>query len=210
MCPSPSQVRPAPMIRVHETLEVTVQAPFAEHDDVVQALAANGADVAFDISSLPGGTRCRQHLCDPHGFDLSHDIFPEDPVAIAKRKAGLGVPGKGFPELLCGLLHGGGGMPGHGEVKNSAAVLSEHQKHIQHLGPNGWHGEDVHGENRLDVVFRKRAPSLHQGCEGGLRWRTMQLYLLILVSPTAMPSFSRSSLIGGATPERVVAAHRRN
>ena len=49
-----SQVRPASMIIVHETLQVTLQAPFAEHDDVVQALAADGADGAFDISPLPG------------------------------------------------------------------------------------------------------------------------------------------------------------
>src|SRR6187549_916412 len=79
------QVRPAPMIVVHETLYVTGQAPLAEHDYVVQALAADGADDAFDISSLPGGTRCRQHLLDPHGFDLIHEIFPEDPVAIAQQ-----------------------------------------------------------------------------------------------------------------------------
>ena len=86
----PSQVRPAPMIVVHETLQVMVQAPFAEHDYVVQALAADGADDTFDISSLPGGTRCRQHLVDPHGFDLIHDIFPEDPVAISEQIAGRG------------------------------------------------------------------------------------------------------------------------
>jgi hypothetical protein len=52
-----SQVGPAPMIVVHETLQVTVQAPFAEHNDVVQALAADGADDPFDVSPLPGGTR---------------------------------------------------------------------------------------------------------------------------------------------------------
>ncbi len=39
-----SQVGPALMGIVHETLQVTVQAPFAEHDHVVQALAADGAD----------------------------------------------------------------------------------------------------------------------------------------------------------------------
>ena len=38
-----SQVRPAPMIVVRETLQVMVQAPFAEHDYVIQALAADGA-----------------------------------------------------------------------------------------------------------------------------------------------------------------------
>ena len=49
-----SQVRPAPMIIVHEALQVTGQALFAEHDYVVQALAADGADDAFDTGSLQG------------------------------------------------------------------------------------------------------------------------------------------------------------
>ena len=98
-----SQVRPAPMIVVHETLHVTVQAPFAEHDGVVQAFAADGADDPFDISPLPGGTRCRQHLVDLHGFDLIHKSFPEDPVAMTQQIAGRGVSGKGFPS--CCAVH---------------------------------------------------------------------------------------------------------
>lgn len=44
-----SQVRPAPMIVTHETMQVTVQAPLAKHDYVIHALAADGADDAFDI-----------------------------------------------------------------------------------------------------------------------------------------------------------------
>ena len=95
-----SQVRPAPMIVVHETLQVTVQAPFAEHDDVVQALAANGADDAFEISSLPRGTWCRQHLVDPHGFDLIHKLFPEDPVAISEQ-----IEGRGKASRSCCAVH---------------------------------------------------------------------------------------------------------
>jgi hypothetical protein len=82
-----SQMRPAPMIVVHETQQVTGQAPFAEHDYVVQALAADGADDAFDTGSLSGGTRCRQHLFDPHGFDLVHERFPKDPVAIPRSRS---------------------------------------------------------------------------------------------------------------------------
>ena len=44
-----SQVRPAPMIVVRETLQVMVQAPFAEHDYVIQALAADGAGTDHHI-----------------------------------------------------------------------------------------------------------------------------------------------------------------
>ncbi len=88
------QVRPALRIVVHETLQVTGQAPFAEHNYMVQAFAADGADDAFPISSLPRRTRCRQHLFDPHGLHLVHDFFPEDPVAIAEQMAGCGVSGE--------------------------------------------------------------------------------------------------------------------
>ena len=72
-----SQVRPAPMIVVYETLQVTVQAPFAEHDYAVPTVAADGADDAFDINSLPGRTRCGQQLFDPYGSDLIHELFPK-------------------------------------------------------------------------------------------------------------------------------------
>ena len=49
-----AQVRPAPMIVVHETLQATVQAPFAEHDDVVQAFAADRPDDSFDYARSQG------------------------------------------------------------------------------------------------------------------------------------------------------------
>ena len=49
-----SQVRPGPMIVVHKPLKMPVQASFVEHDHVIQALAANGADHPFDIGPLSG------------------------------------------------------------------------------------------------------------------------------------------------------------
>ncbi len=156
-----SQVRPAPMIVIHETLQVTVQASFAEHNYVVRALAADGADDAFDLSSLPGGTRCRQDLFDPHGFDLIHENFPEDPVAIAQQIAERGVPEKGFPELLRGPLCGG--MGGHGEVENPAAVVCKRQKHIQDLESDGRHRKEVDRNHGLDVIVEEGPPRL--------RWR---------------------------------------
>lgn len=156
-----SQVRPAPMIVVHEISEVTVQAPFAEHDFVVQALAADGANDAFDIGSLPGGTRCRQHLFDPHGFDLIHEIFSEDPVAIAQQVARRSVPGKGLPELLIGLLCGV--MSGQGKVQNPASVVSQHQKCIQHLESDARHRKEIDRNHSFYVIVEEGPP--------GLRWR---------------------------------------
>ena len=50
------QVNAVPMIIVHERLEVPVQAAFVEHDQVIQALAADRTDDPLDVSTLPRGT----------------------------------------------------------------------------------------------------------------------------------------------------------
>ena len=195
-----SQVRPAPMIVVHETLQVTVQTPFAEHDYVVQALAANGADDPFDISSLPGRPRCRQHLFDPHGFQLIHEIFPEDPVAISQQIAGRGVPRKGFAELLRGPLRSG--MSGYGKVENPAAVVRQHQKHIQDLESNGRHRKEVHRNHGLNVIFEESQPSL--------RWWLAEADHILADARLADgdAKLEQFAVNSRCTPERVVAAHR--
>ena len=51
------QVNAVPMIIVHECLEVPVQAAFVEHDQVIQAFAAERADDPLDVSTLPRRTR---------------------------------------------------------------------------------------------------------------------------------------------------------
>ena len=48
------QMRSASMIVVDEVLKVSVQTALVEYDQVIQALAAKGADHAFDIGALPG------------------------------------------------------------------------------------------------------------------------------------------------------------
>lgn len=42
---------------------------------MVQALVADGADDAFETSSLPRGTWRRKHLFDPFGLDFAHLPF---------------------------------------------------------------------------------------------------------------------------------------
>src|SRR5262245_38334240 len=58
------QVNAVLMVVFHECLEVPVQTSLVEPDQVIQALAADGADDPLDVSTLPRGTRRRQHLFD--------------------------------------------------------------------------------------------------------------------------------------------------
>ena len=197
-----SQVRPAPMIVVHETWQVTVQAPFAEHDYVVEALAADGTDDPFHISSLPGGTRCRQHLFDPHGFDWIHDIFPEDPVAIAQQMTGCCIPRKGFPELLRGPLRGG--MSGDSKVEDPASVVSQHQKHIQDLESDGRHRKEVDRNQSLYMIVEEGPPSL--------RWRLPVADHVLADARFAdgNAKLEQFAVNPRCAPERVVPTHRTN
>jgi len=48
------EMRPRPVVVREAGSEESPQVPFVEHDDVIQALAANRADGALDVRILPG------------------------------------------------------------------------------------------------------------------------------------------------------------
>jgi len=48
------EMRPRPVVVREVGSEESPQVPFVEHDDVIQALAANRADGALDVRILPG------------------------------------------------------------------------------------------------------------------------------------------------------------
>jgi len=77
-------------------------------------------------------------------------------------------------------------MGGHGKVENAPPVVTQDQKHIQDLKPDCRHGKKVNGNQAFHVVLQK----VLQVCEGGLVRGIM--YLLTLVSPMSIPSFSNS------------------
>src|SRR5215472_5089349 len=119
------QVNSVPMIIIHECVEVPLQAAFVEHDQVIQAFAAERADDPLDISTLPRGTRRQQYLFDAHCLHLLHEVMAEDPIAIAQQVPRHGVPREGFSHLLCGPLCRG--MRGDSEMKNATPVVRQHQ-----------------------------------------------------------------------------------
>ena len=65
-------------------LESTTERALSENDDVIQTLAANRGNEPFDLSPLPGRSRCGKHLFDAHGFYLVNEILPEDSIPIAQ------------------------------------------------------------------------------------------------------------------------------
>lgn len=59
------------------------QEPFVEHDDVVQALAADRPDKSFNVAILPGRARRRWAIPDPHRSEPFAEGFAKGAVAIS-------------------------------------------------------------------------------------------------------------------------------
>jgi len=53
---------------------VTIQTGLVENDHVVDALAPNRTDHAFDVGPLPGGARRREHFFDAQMPDLLGEV----------------------------------------------------------------------------------------------------------------------------------------
>ena len=125
---------------------------FATDDKMIDALPANRSADAFHVGTLPRRPRCREHFLDARSLDLPGETRPggtlrlarridaENVVAITQQVAGNLVKREGLPQLLTGPL--GGGMRGDIEMEDTAAVMSQHQKHIEDLEPNRWNREN--------------------------------------------------------------------
>ena len=95
-------------------LEVAAQRALVPYDDVVEALAAQCTDHAFDKRILPGRTRRRYHFFDAHGL---HDLLERravDRIAVPDDELRRRVP----RPRLADLLH----SPRRGRVRRDVQV----------------------------------------------------------------------------------------
>jgi hypothetical protein len=60
---------------------------FVQHHNVVEALAAEGADETFHVGILPRGPMRRLDFMDPHGLDAARERDPVHRIAIAQEVA---------------------------------------------------------------------------------------------------------------------------
>jgi energy-coupling factor transporter ATP-binding protein EcfA2 len=76
------------------------QMGFVRHHDVVETLAAEGADEPFDIRILPRRPSRRLDFVDPHGLRAPLERDPVHRIAIAQKVSRGTLPGEGLHELL--------------------------------------------------------------------------------------------------------------
>ena len=82
----------------------------------------------------------------------------EDRIAVAQQVAGELGKGKCLPQLLGGPLRGR--VSGNIEVQNAPSVMGQHQKQVKNLEANRGHGEEIDGDQLLDMILEEGAPSL--------------------------------------------------
>jgi len=84
----------------------------------------------------------------------------EDRIAVAQQVAGKFGKGKGLPQLLDYPFRGCVG--GHIEVENAALVIGQNEKHVKNLEADRGDGEEIDGDQLLDMILEEGAPSLRR------------------------------------------------
>ena len=175
----------------------SAQVPFAQDEDMLEALAPDRADEPLRERVLPGARGRRQDFADPHAPDSLPEHVTVDAVAIAEQIGWRGLVREGVDDPLGGP--GRGGLLGDGEVEDPPAMVGEHHKDEEHPQARRGHREEIEGDQVADVVGEERPPGLGGG-EG--RWGISRETVR---SAASRPSVRSSPWIRGA-PHRGFAA----
>jgi hypothetical protein len=127
-----------------------------EHDDIVQTLATDTADDPLAVGILPWTAWRNLHLVNTHVADALVKIRAVDRVSIPQEIPRRFIPGKRVDNLLGGSLRGG--MLGHIDMDNAAALVRKHDEHERHLESDGRHGEEVTRHEVFNMVDQERLP----------------------------------------------------
>jgi hypothetical protein len=134
------------------------QMVLAQHDHVVEALAADGSDDALDVWGLPGRTECDEPLLDPHVLHPILEVPAVDAVAVSQQKTRSLFERKGLHDLLSGPPSGWAGRDT--EVNHPATVVPEDQQDVEHSERDRRNREGIYRRDLTDVVGQEGAPSL--------------------------------------------------
>jgi hypothetical protein len=164
--------------------------PLVGDDDVVETLAPDRPNDAFDVRILPRRAWCGADGRQADRVDRPTECGIEGRVAVVDEEARLGVVGAGLAQLLAGPC--GRGMPGHVNMQDPAPVVSEDDEDEEDAAGERRHREEVDRDGRAEVILEEGAPALRERrSPGGISRETVR-------SESANPSFNNSPWIRGA------------
>ena len=154
------EVSTRPVIVREVASQGAAQVPFAKDEDVIQALAPDGADEPLREGVLPRAVRRREDFTDAHALHALPEHVTVDRVAIAEEVGRGGVVREGVHDLLG--RPGSGGMLGDIEVEDAPAVVGEHDEDEQNAQARGRNSEEIDGDEVPDVIGQEGAPRLRR------------------------------------------------
>ena len=137
------------------------QMPFAKDEDMIQTLTPNRSNESLCEGVLPRAVGRRRDFSDPHALHSLPERVTVDTVAIAEEIGRRGIVREGVDELLGGP--GGGGVLGHVEMQDTAAMVGEHDEDEEDAQTGGRNGEEVDRDEIAEVVSQERSPGLRRG-----------------------------------------------
>lgn len=123
---------------------------FSQHDYVVQAFPADGANDSFSERILPGRSRRSRDFFDAHAFHAVLEIVAVDAIAIAKEKTWCLLVREGVDDLLRSPL--GIGIRSDIEMNDLTTIVPKHDENVQHPKCSRRHGKET--RNRMPVKLR--------------------------------------------------------
>jgi len=158
--------------------------PLIEDDDVVQTLAADRADDAFDVRVLPGRARCRAHGRHTEGLDRPTERRVEGRVAVVEEEPRVRVVGKA--SRSCCRVHAdvGCGVTLTCRMRRRSWARTTKTNSIRQVSVG------TAKKSMATVEPRWFSRNVRQVCEGVVRRRGISRE--IVRSETSNPSFNNS------------------
>ena len=136
----------------------SAQVLLIEDDDVIQTVPPDAADYSFNEWILPRTPGRGFHLFDAEAVNAALKALSIDTVAVAQQIPRRFVPGERFIDLLRRPLSGR--MGGDIEMSDSAAIMIQHDKHLENAKCCRWHREEIDPDDILRMVVEKGPPGL--------------------------------------------------
>ena len=132
--------------------------PLVPDDDMIETLASDGADDPFDITVLPGRSRCRWYIVDSHRF-YSIPVEPAvGAVSITDNIARHLVPGERFGNLPCRPFSGR--TCSNFEMDQLAAIVTENDEYIEDSKGQRRNDQEIDRGRAVEVIEEERLPCL--------------------------------------------------
>jgi hypothetical protein len=135
---------------------------FTEDQNMIQALAAERSDQAFNMWVLPGRPRCDRTVANPHPSHPVREGLSVGTIIVADQIARCRFPRECLGDLLRQPLRRR--MLGHREPQKLSSTMAHDQKGKQALKRQG--------RNQTKVDRRNRVRMVAQECPPRLRWRS--------------------------------------